>query len=400
MGIEDLTTPNEQFNVQIIRKNIVKAGIHSVHPHPIPLSNLDLLSGRFPVTYFYVYSGPKSGSCTSMVEALESPLARTLDLYYPFAGRIVTNLKTEEPEIICDNSGALVMEAHANIPLAGLDFYNLNQYLQGKLVPINNEFPLQVQVTHYTCGSISITFTFDHALGDASALGNFLRSWSELARGKPISCVPILQRNHFIARSPPTYHSFLDDNYISCNMMDILDIPANDITIRRLYHIDALQIDRLQILASAKGVKRTKIEAFSAYIWKIMATTIGESITHCKMGWLVDGRTRMFPETKSMKNYIGNVLSVATGEANICYLKGASLSDLGEIVHGAISKVANEAHFLDLIDWIECHRPGLMLAKIVLGRGGPCLVLSSAGRFPVAELDFGFGSPVLGTHWP
>ncbi|KAF5195725.1 Anthranilate n-benzoyltransferase protein [Thalictrum thalictroides] len=395
------TSRYDHFDIQIIEKSIVKAT--NITPDDPPqlifLSNLDLLSGRFPVTYFYVYpTSPHSGCFSLIIQSLKESLADTLNYFYPFAGRIVTNPKTDEPEIICDNSGCLVIEAHANIPLASLDFYNLDKSLQGKLVSMNHEFPLQVQVTVYTCDSISITFTFDHALGDASAFGNFLRSWSQIARGKPILDVPMLKRNKFITpRFPPSYSKYLDDVFISCSIKDILDIPANDISVKRLYHIDAKDIDRLQRLASAEGVKRTKIEAFSAYIWKLMATTVSEANTNCKMGWLVDGRTRMFPQTNSMSNYIGNVLSVAIGDASLIDLKQRSLSDVGETVHGAISKVTNESHFLDLIDWVECHRPGLMLAKIVLGKAGPCLVLSSAGRFPVAELDFGFGAPILGT---
>ncbi|TKY59480.1 Anthranilate N-benzoyltransferase protein 1 [Spatholobus suberectus] len=98
-----------------------------------------------------------------------------------------------------------------------------------------------------------------------------------------------------------------------------------------------------------------------------------------------------------MSNYIGNVLSLAFGEVSIQELKEASTSDVANTVHEAVSKVSNEAHFLDLIDWIECHKPGLMLAKAVLGQEGPALVVSSGQRFPVTEVDFGFGTPLQGT---
>ena len=73
-------------------------------------------------------------------------------------------------------------------------------------------------------------------------------------------------------------------------------------------------------------------------------------------------------------------------------LKQGSLTNVAKIVHDAISRVTNWAHFLDLIDWIECYRPRLMLSKVVLGRAGPALVVSSGCRFPVAELDFRFGN--------
>ncbi|KAK9928295.1 hypothetical protein M0R45_025438 [Rubus argutus] len=399
-----------QFEVNFTRKFIVKASNPLVKPHILTLSNLDLLSGRFPITYFYFYSN-KSHAKVNIIESLNSSLAKTLNCYYPFAGRIVLNPNTNEPEIVCDNSGALVLEAQASIPLNKLNFYDLDQSLQkNKLVSIYPDFLSQFQVTYYTCGGVSITFTFDHALGDASSFGKFLLSWSEIALNKPISCVPDHQRNLRIsARNPPRYHSSLDQSFVKCTMEEIMNIPTAKPLVKRLYFIDNSSINQLQSQACRNGKKATKIEAFSAYVWQTMVKANIDTSTNkthnemCKMGWLVDGRSRLHKRdqnpSSNMSNYIGNVLSVAFGEASVSDLKKGSISDVANMVHEAISKVTNEEHFLDLIDWIECHRPGLMLSKIVLGQGGgvPALVLSSGRMFPVAELDFAFGSPVLGT---
>ncbi|GAY53494.1 HXXXD-type acyl-transferase family protein [Citrus sinensis] len=384
-----------KFEVKPTGKSIVKAIGPLPEPHTLQLSNLDLLSGRFPVTYFYFYRRPFGKNYPLIIQTLRISLAKTLNFYYPFAGRIIQNPQTNEPEIICDNNGALVLEAEANIPLVNHDFYNLNESLQGKLVSIQPDFPLQIQVTSYTCGGISITFSFDHALGDASSFGKFLVSWSEIAQQKPITCSPDLQRN-LRARFPPSYHPSLDQTFVKCTIEEISNIPSTNILLKRLYHIDASSISRLQQLASVKGKKRTKVEAFSAYIWKIMVTSIDEKHGKCKMGWLVDGRCRILKYENPMSSYIGNVLSLAVGEASVTELKQGSISEIANRVHDSITKVTNEAHFLDLIDWIECHRPGLMLARVVLGRDGPTVVVSSGRRFPVAELDFGFGNPVLG----
>ena len=387
---------HEIFEVNFTEKSIIKAVNPLPGPHILTLSNLDLLSGRFPVTYFYFYHKPLVSNLTPIVDILKNSLAETLNYYYPFAGRIVQNLNTCEPEIICDNNGALLVEAQANICLKELNFYNLNQLLQGKLVKLSPDFPLQVQVTHYTCGGISITFTFDHALGDASAFGNFLVSWSEITQKKQMSCIPDHRRN-LRARFPPSYHPSLDQTFVKCTMEEIINMPTTKIRLKRLYHIDAASIEELQKLACVNGNKRTKIEAFSAYVWKVMINAIDQSHSKCKMGWLVDGRARMCGDENSMSNYIGNVLSVTFAEASLIELKQDSISDIANNVHEAISKATTQDHFLDLIDWIECHRPGLMLSRIVLGQGGPALVLSSGRMFPVAEVDFGFGSPVLGT---
>ncbi|CAK9144731.1 unnamed protein product [Ilex paraguariensis] len=384
------------FEVNFNRKTVIKAIGPLPEPHTLTLSNLDLLSGRFPVTYFYFYRRPLVDNFTSTIESLKYSLAETLRYFYPFAGQIVQNPNTGEPEIICDNNGTLLVEAQANISLKELNFYNLNQFLQGKLVTINHDFPLQIQVTGYTCGGISITFTFDHALGDASAFSKFLVTWSEIATKKTISCSPDHSR-HLRARVPPTYDPSLDQTFVSCSIEDITNIPTPKILLKRLYYVDVSSINMLQRLADLDGEKRTKIEAFSAYVWKILVTAIDKSHEKCMMGWLVDGRTRLLKDQNSMSNYIGNVLSLAFAEARVTELKQGSVKEVAQIVHEAINKVTTETHFLDLIDWIECHRPGLMLSKIVLGRGGPALVVSSGRRFPVAELDFGFGNPVVGT---
>ncbi|XVF00002.1 hypothetical protein REPUB_Repub03eG0248700 [Reevesia pubescens] len=389
---------DRKLEVKFSKKSIVKAiNLLPDRHHKLTLSNLDLLSGRFPVTYLYLYHRSSSiNNFSSTVESLKTSLAKTLSYYYPFAGRIVEDPVTSETVIICDNSGALLVEAQANIPLRKLDLYNFNQSLQGKLVSINSDFPTQVQVTIYTCGGVSITFTFDHALGDASSFAKFLFSWSQVAQNMPLSCLPELGRN-LPARLSPSYHPSLDEIFVKCTLEEIRNIPKTNIFIKRLYYVDASSITKLQTLACADGNKRTKIEAFSAYVWKIMATSIDKSHDKCKMGWLVDGRGRLNRDHGSMSNYIGNVLSVTIEEASIVEIKQRSISDIANNVHEAILKVTNETHFLDLIDWIECHKPGLMLPRAVLGREGPALVISSGRRFPVAELDFGFGSPVLGT---
>lgn len=384
------------FVVNFDATSIVKALGPLPEPHILTLSNLDLLSGRFPVTYFYFYRS------SSNIGAFKNSLAKTLNLFYPFAGRIIQNQSTNEPEIICDNSGALVLEANADIPLKDLDFYNLDRSLPGKLVSVKSEldFPVQVQVTSYTCGGSSISFTFDHALGDGTTFGKFLLSWSEIAQHKPVTCTPN-HRRHLRARCPPTYHPSLDDTFVKCSLEEIINIPTRCNLLKRLYHVDASSVRRLHRLACVdnNSEKITKIEAFSAYVWKLMATAIDGCHKKCKMGWLVDGRSRLGggQNQNSMANYMGNVLSLAVGEASVEELKRGSLSEIANNVRVIIAKATNEDHFLDLIDWVETHRPGLMLSRHVLGREGPSVVVSSGRRFPVAELDFGFGKPVLGT---
>lgn len=204
------------YTVSFIRKSVVKATGPIPEPYVLTLSNLDLLSGRFPVTYFYIYHKAKcnDSSAASIAHELRISLANCLTYFYPFTGRIIPNPETNEPEIVCDNTGALFLEAQANNYLEELDLYNLNKCLEGKLVPTDQEFPVQVQLTNYKCGGIFITFTFDHALGDASSFSKFLLMWSQIARKKSISFSPDHRRYLLRAQNPPICSRSFDESFI------------------------------------------------------------------------------------------------------------------------------------------------------------------------------------------
>ncbi|XP_068646851.1 coniferyl alcohol acyltransferase [Aristolochia californica] len=393
------------LQVKVVGKTIVKAVDPPAEPKVVTLSNFDLLSGRFPVSVYYAYSKPDSCDFPSIVATLQTSLAKVLRHYYPFAGRLVPGPRPDEPEIICNNEGVEFTEAQANIPLSALNFHDLSESLQKNLVPVPESSPLSIQVTGYPCGGFSVGLSFDHATADAHGFTLFLVAWSEMARKGYVSVVPDHRRAEaFKPRSPPSYGPEIDRMLTSCSLEEIIKLPHNDITLKRLYYIQGSDVQRLQELCSSSsstgGRRRTKVESFSAYLWKALATAAaagGKSDGQCKMGWLTDGRTRLSTHSNDLSNYVGNVVSMALGEAEIQVLQAASLSDVGEMVHRAIDEVTNKDHFNDLIDWIECKRPGLVLAKILLGRGGPAIMVSSGQRAAVAEVDFGYGTPVVGT---
>ncbi|EPS71697.1 hypothetical protein M569_03062 [Genlisea aurea] len=392
-------TTTESFNLTILDKKLIKIQQQDDgDPHVISPSNLDLLSGRFPVTYLFIYAHSSPSSSNFLASLSES-----LRIFYPFAARIAHNPNSGDLEIVCGDTstgGVLFVHAAANVSLDDFDLYDLDRILEGKLVPVGDtDLGFKIQITTFACGSTAVTFTFDHLLGDASAFAKFLSTFSEIALRKPVSCSPDHTRN-LKPRNPPVYDPAMDDSFVACTMEQIRNMPTIALPlIKRLYRVEKASIERLQGLAGENGTKRTKIEAFSSYIWKIMAASIKNKGKRCRMGWLVDGRRRM--SSKSMENYIGNVVSIASGEMEVRAIRESSIADMAETVHRSISEVTVESHFRNLIDWIECKKRagGLVSSKLVLGDGGdcPCIVVSSGRRFPVREVDLGFGNPVLGT---
>lgn len=257
--------------------------------------------------------------------------------------------------------------------------------------------------------------TFDHRIADAYSTNLFLVSWAEIARSKPISAVPSFRRSMINPRRPWCIDDTLDDMYVPISS---LPPPSNDIhnLISRIYYIKSEQLNELQLLASSHGCsKRTKLESFSAFLWKMVAlsgrgTVADKKIS--KMGIVVDGRTRLskgdntsndHKSSSSMGSYFGNVLSIPYGGLEVNELIEKPLPWVAKQVHDFLENAVTKDHFLGLIDWVEARRPEPAVAKIYCSgsNDGPAFVVSSGQRFPVSKVDFGWGKPAFGSyHFP
>jgi len=177
----------------------------------------------------------------------------------------------------------------------------------------------------------------------------------------------------------------------------------------RIYYIKENALEDLQRLASGSSPKtgygqRTKLESFSAFLWKLVAKHTGRDLVsnkNSKMGIVVDGRRRLME--KQDNTYFGNVLSIPFGGQSIDDLIGKPLSWVTNEVHRFLEEAVTKEHFLNLIDWVEIHRPVPAVSRIYStgADDGPAFVVSSGRSFPVNKVDFGWGLPVFGSyHFP
>ena len=188
--------------------------------------------------------------------------------------------------------------------------------------------------------------TFDHRIADAYSANMFLVSWAELARCKPLSVVPSFRRSLLHPRRPGSYHPSLNDMYapISALPPPPYRAPDADPFISQIYYVSSEQLSLLQKLATSKGssYRRTKLESFSAFPWKMIAEMENDNKKICKMGIVVDGRKPISNNghdgnddksaAATMASYFGNVLSVPFGEKMIDELKEKPLSWVGDEV--------------------------------------------------------------------
>ncbi|XP_050382421.1 coniferyl alcohol acyltransferase-like [Argentina anserina] len=401
------------FQVSTRNQDVVTPAL-PLQEHRLPLSNLDLLLPPLNVGVFFCYKNHSDPSVAmDRVSVLKKALAQALVTYYAFSGEVVAN-SVGEPEILCNNRGVDFTEAFSDLELKELNLYNPDESIEGKLVTNMKRGVLAVQTTEFTCGGMVVACTFDHRIADAYSANMFLVSWAQMANPKSpvtnVSKIPSFRRSFLNPRRPGQFHPSLDDLYVPVTSlpppppkMEAKDLK--DHIVSRIYYVTAEHLIELQALASSNGFKRSKLESFSAFLWKVVAGShSGNDVDKlCKMGIVVDGRTRLADDSDSMASYFGNVLSIPFGGKKIQELNERSLNWVADEVHEFLKFAVTKEHFLGVLDWVEAHRPVPGLAKIYCNEieEGPAFVVSSGQRFPVSKVDFGWGAPVFGSyHFP
>ncbi|KAJ0449185.1 putative alcohol O-acetyltransferase [Helianthus annuus] len=183
-----------------------------------------------------------------------------------------------------------------------------------------------MQVTELKCGGIVIGCMFDHRAADGYSANMFISTWAEITRSEPPSMLPSFQRSILKPRCPTTYSPSIG------NVFALFEPPTNPehdhnnengdhMLINRVYYIEGEQLDRVQLLASENGQKRSKLEAFTSFLWKIVALSMEDSDDcnkMCNVALAVDGRSRLSQgdgeeKEKLMVSHFGNVLSMPSG---------------------------------------------------------------------------------------
>lgn len=67
-----------------------------------------------------------------------------------------------------------------------------------------------------SCGGAVLAVLLHHLVADGTAQSQFVKAWSEMARGEEISAYPHLDRSRMQARTPPN-PSFVHNEYVVLN---------------------------------------------------------------------------------------------------------------------------------------------------------------------------------------
>ncbi|KAK7851443.1 vinorine synthase [Quercus suber] len=171
----------------ISNENIKPSSPTPTHLRYYQLSFLDQTSPPMyvPFLFFYTQNGAYSKISTdptkSFSTVLKQSLSDVLTRYYPLAGRVKDNLTVD-----CNDEGVLYREAQVKCKLSDIVTHQNSAELK-KFLPCDTDgthhFASAVQANYFTCGGIAIGACISHKIADGTSFIMLMKTWAATARG-------------------------------------------------------------------------------------------------------------------------------------------------------------------------------------------------------------------------
>ncbi|XP_039163691.1 omega-hydroxypalmitate O-feruloyl transferase-like [Eucalyptus grandis] len=130
---------------------------------------------------------------------------------------------------------------------------------------------LTAQVTKLKNGGLILGIALNHCMSDGISAIKFINSWSEIARGKPLSVVPCHDRTILKPRMPHQICGPYDDFVQISDVSNMTALYEKEQNVCRSFHFDSEKLATVKKMATACGqVKRsiTSFVALTALVWR------------------------------------------------------------------------------------------------------------------------------------
>ncbi|XP_030493600.2 stemmadenine O-acetyltransferase [Cannabis sativa] len=404
---------DNMIKVEILSRELVKPS----NPTPSHLKDYKLcfLDQFIPethggITFFYSSNShflkSDQNDNKNYCRILKKSLSDTLTDFYPIAGRF-----RDTSTIDCNDNGACVVEAKINSNLS--DFLTrVNQTkdihtLLGKLIPtldsetmeLASKCMLIAQITVFNCGGVSISFCLEHRFCDFSSVMVFLNSWSARSRGGDGKIVlPDFVGSDFLPPQDmpplPPYHN--NNPFENRNTTRLVFEPAKISDLKSRYFTEISdqnkKISRVEVVLALILKSAISAARSSSSIKKLE----GADLTKSLLFQAVNLRKRTEPPLP--ENAMGNLFWLLP-----VMIKEEEKKNIE--FHEIINEMRRETtSFLDeTVRKIKGDEEGIGLVfksakekKEIMESVGDVdtYFCSSWCRFPIYEMDFGWGNPV------
>nr|XP_027121974.1 vinorine synthase-like [Coffea arabica] len=279
-----------------------------------------------------------------------------------------------------------------------------NQYLPFEpfYASSKNSLMLGIQISFFECGGMAVGACSSHKLADAMSFVTFMNAWAATCRGQADEVVQpdfeLAGRLFPPANIPLTTHDFMS-------------LEEKESLVTKRFVFDKEKLDALKQLASSaasgSSVKDpTRIEAVSALMWKNLSSTTQAKVDH-KTNFLAYHGVNLRPKMSLPGDRLvfGNLAIATTAlltmsdqddhDKEYCY-------DLVGLLRTAIRKINGEyiKHVQSGVPYLNTLENNIKerLAKQPMIS---CKFTSWWCRFPVYEVDYGWGKPIwVGTKVP
>uniref|UniRef100_A0A7C8YSK4 Salutaridinol 7-O-acetyltransferase n=1 Tax=Opuntia streptacantha TaxID=393608 RepID=A0A7C8YSK4_OPUST len=392
------------FKVEVTSKETIKPSSPTPpHLRNLQLSSLDQFepSIYIPLLYFYQNEptqDPIDHSERSLL--LKKSLSDILVRFYPLAGRVKDN-----SFIDCNDEGVEFYEAHVSCNLLDvIEMPNLDDLR--RLLPFEpsvheKNIILGVQVNHFSCGGMAICVCISHKIADGTSAVQFARAWANMARGAQNEGE---DHNHVVVNPKFDGASYFTPRG-SPNGMRTQEVSISEekiVTKRFIFDkkmIAALKEQATNTLNGPQLVTTpTRVEVVSAFIWRQIIKAAAQGTTHnpdlamtSRAFVSVNLRPRMIPPIPDDSSYGNFVWFTVTDFVNIGDPEPEH-PELVRMLREAIRKVDDHENYIQVLrrgheSWLaNMKKP----AKTEIEQR--CTITSWC-RFPVYEVNFGWGRP-------
>lgn len=351
---------------------------------------LSSLDQAIPFTMKTIHRYEKGGD--NVGDVLKQALSKALVHYYPLAGSMAISPQGNFMVDLTQKTAPFV-EAEADCSLDVLGDVRIpNPAVTNKLTYSDPnaknilETPLlSAQVTRFKCGGFTLGVGISHSLADGPSGMNFINSWAEIARGKPVSAVPFLDRTLLKSRMPPRTKYPYDDFVEITDTSDMEQLYQKDPMVYKLFSFDPEKIAAIKKLALSDGKLKScsSFAAVSALVWRARSKALKmkpQQLTKIRM--LADVRSKF--EKPLPQNYFGNAVVTTAGLATTGELCEKPISFAVEQIQKAVECV-DEEYVWTRMAFGDTYRPQLSSVGT--------LVISSWTRFDYSMSNFGWGNP-------